>query len=72
MRHVRREPFQPTLLCNWLGRKGPGVRAPRLDGDGLGDDGDVGNILMPLLTSMGVPPKRLGLIRNCRLLSSSR
>ena len=50
----------------------PGVRAPRLDGDGLGDDGDVGNILMPLLTSMGVPPKRLGLIRNCRLLSSSR
>ena len=62
-----------SLLCNWLGRKGPGVRAARLDGDGPGDDGDVQNILLPLLPSKGVPPKRLGLIRNClRVGCSSR
>ena len=61
-----------SLLCNWLSRKGPGVRAACLDGDGPSDDGDVGNFLMPLLAIKGVPPKRLGLLRICRLLSSSR
>ena len=52
------------MLCNWLGRKGPGVRAPRLDGDGLGDDGEVRNARMAFLRSVSVRPKRLGLSRN--------
>ena len=52
------------MFCNWLGRKGPGVRAPRLDGDGLGDDGEVRNARMAFLRSVSVRPKRLGLSRN--------
>ena len=54
-------------------KKGPAVRAARLEGNGPGDDRDVQNILMPLLLSKGMPPKRLGLIRNClRIGCSSR
>ena len=52
---------------------GPAVRTARLEGNGPGDDRDVQNILMPLLLSKGMPPKRLGLIRNClRIGCSSR
>ena len=63
-------PWQALLTHSQC--KGPAVRAARLEGNGPGDDRDVQNILMPLLLSKGMPPKRLGLIRNCRLLSSSR
>ena len=52
------------MFCNCLGRKGPGVQEPRLDGDGLGDDGEVRNARMAFLRSVSVRPKRLGLSRN--------
>ena len=64
-------PWQALLTHSQC--KGPAVRAARLEGNGPGDDRDVQNILMPLLLSKGMPPKRLGLIRNClRVGCSSR
>ena len=64
-------PWQALLTHSQC--KGPAVRAARLEGNGPGDDRDVQNILMPLLLSKGMPPKRLGLIRNClRIGCSSR
>ena len=64
-------PWQALLTHSQC--KDPAVRAARLEGNGPGDDRDVQNILMPLLLSKGMPPKRLGLIRNClRIGCSSR
>ena len=64
-------PWQALLTHSQC--KGPAVRTARLEGNGPGDDRDVQNILMPLLLSKGMPPKRLGLIRNClRIGCSSR
>ena len=64
-------PWQALLTHSQC--KGPAVRAARLEGNGPGDDRDVQNILMPLLLSKGMPPKHLGLIRNClRIGCSSR
>ena len=64
-------PWQALLTHSQC--KGPAVRTARLEGNGPGDDRDVQNILMPLLLSKGMPPKRLGLIRNClRVGCSSR
>ena len=64
-------PWQALLTHSQC--KGPAVRTARLEGNGPGDDRDVQNILMPLLLGKGMPPKRLGLIRNClRIGCSSR